>query len=179
MDKIDIYLSFLRWCLSGKDASEAEAFIHDINWHELKKFAKKHNIVGLCWNGIQRGLKLQDIEVLDWMSSSIRIPKVNKRVFEQCVELTEYLKEKGFRSCILKGQGNSLLYPDAYSRNPGDIDIWIEGGRDKVIDFICKVSNPGEVVYHDIDFPYFEDIDVEAHFIPAYLENPLILKTLM
>ena len=100
MDKIDIYLSFLRWCLSGKDASEAEAFIHDINWHELKKFAKKHNIVGLCWNGIQRGLKLQDIEVLDWMSSSIRIPKVNKRVFEQCVELTEYLKEKGFRSCF-------------------------------------------------------------------------------
>ena len=178
MDKIDIYLSFLRWCLSGKDASEAEAFIHDINWHELKKFAKKHNIVGLCWNGIQRGLKLQDIEVLDWMSSSIRIPKVNKRVFEQCVELTEYLKEKGFRSCILKGQGNSLLYPDVYSRNPGDIDIWIEGGRDKVIDFICKVSNPGEVVYHDIDFPYFEDIDVEAHFIPAYLENPFLNRKL-
>ena len=83
MDKIDIHLSFLRWCLSGKDASEAEAFIHDINWHELKKFAKKHNIVGLCWNGIQRGLKLQDIEVLDWMSSSVRIPKVEVAVAEE------------------------------------------------------------------------------------------------
>ena len=26
-----------------------------------------------------------------------------------------------FRNCILKGQGNALLYPDPYMRTPGDI----------------------------------------------------------
>ena len=34
---------------------------------------------------------------------------------------------------ILKGQANARLYPDKFSRETGDIDIWVEGGRESVL----------------------------------------------
>ena len=37
-----------------------------------------------------------------------------------------HLREDGLRCCILKGQGNALMYPNPYSRTPGDIDVWID-----------------------------------------------------
>ena len=178
MDQLEQYLSFLNWCLNPTDQEFIQDLLEQMDWHGLKLFAKKQKIVGIYWYAMQQHLKLKDDVVLDWMSSSIKIPSTNKKVYEQCVEISHFFKKEGFRTCILKGQGNALLYPDAYTRNPGDIDIWVEGGRDKVIDFICRVSQPKEVVYHDIDFPYTKDIYVEAHFIPAYLENPFLNKKL-
>jgi hypothetical protein len=178
MDQIDRYLEFLKWCLNPTDQASISDIIEQMDWHNLKLFAKRQKIVGVYWYAMQQHLKLKDDVVLDWMSYSLKVPSTNKKVYEQCVEITEFFKKEGFRTCILKGQGNALLYPDAYTRNPGDIDIWVEGGRDKVVDFICRVSHPKEVVYHDIDFPYSKEILVEAHFIPAYLENPFLNKKL-
>lgn len=176
--QITQYLAFLAWCLNPTDDGRVDDIIDGIDWHELKLFAKKQRIVYVYWYAMQKHLKLKDNVVLDWMSSAVRIPRASKKVYQQCVELSEYFKKEGFRTCILKGQGNALHYPDPYTRNPGDIDIWVEGGRDKVVDFICRTSHPQEVVYHDIDFPYFDDINTEAHFIPAYLENPFLNKKL-
>ena len=178
MDQINQYLAFLKWCLNPTDTSSIEKLMEQLDWHGMKLFAKKQKIVGVYWYAMQKHLKLKDDIVLDWMSSSLRIPPTNKTVYKQCVEITDFFQKEGFRTCILKGQGNALLYPDAYTRNPGDIDIWVEGGRDKVVDFICRVSHPKEVVYHDVDFPYTKEILVEAHFIPAYLENPFLNKKL-
>ena len=178
MDQIELYLSFLKWCLNPTDQASIKDLMEQMDWHGLKLFAKKQKIVGVYWHAMQKHLKLKDDIVLDWMSSSVRISPTNKKVYKQCVEISGFFKKEGFRTCILKGQGNALLYPDAYTRNPGDIDIWVEGGRDKVVDFICRVSHPKEVVYHDVDFPYTDEITVEAHFIPAYLENPFLNKKL-
>lgn len=178
MDQIELYLSFLKWCLNPSNQESIQEVLDQMDWHSLKLFAKKQKIVGVYWHAMQKHLKLKDDIVLDWMSSFVKIPPTNQNVYQKCVEITDFFKKEGFRTCILKGQGNALLYPDAYTRNPGDIDIWVEGGRDKVVDFICRKSHPKEVVYHDIDFPYFKDIKIEAHFIPAYLENPFLNKRL-
>ena len=178
MDQIELYLIFLKWCLNPTDQASIKDIMEQLDWHGMKLFAKKQKIVGIYWYAMQKHLKLKDDIVLDWMSSSVKIQPTNQKVYQQCVEITNFFKKEGFRTCILKGQGNALLYPNAYTRNPGDIDIWVEGGRDKVVDFICRVSHPKEVVYHDIDFPYTDDIYVEAHFIPAYLENPFLNKKL-
>lgn len=178
MDSLTQYLQFLKWCLAPSKEISPEQLTEAMDWHGLKLFAKRQRLVGVYWDAMQKHLKLKDDVVLDWMSSSLRLSPASKRVYKQCVEMTDYFKREGFRTCILKGQGNALLYPNPYTRNPGDIDIWVEGGRDKVVDFICRVSKPQEVVYHDIDFPYFKDVYVEAHFIPAYLENPFLNKKL-
>ena len=52
----------------------------------------------------------------------------------------EQLEKDGFKCCVLKGQGNNLLYPNVYSRTPGDIDVWLlaKAGETK--------SNVGEII---------------------------------
>ena len=61
-----------------------------------------------------------------WLSYSEHIRALNMKVNEVAVEVTRLFEQNGFRSCILKGQGNALSYPDPYSRTPGDIDIWVK-----------------------------------------------------
>ena len=38
-----------------------------------------------------------------------------------------------YQTAILKGQANARLYPDKHARQPGDVDIWVEGGRERVL----------------------------------------------
>ena len=54
-------------------------------------------------------------------------------------------EQEGFRCCILKGQGNALLYPDPYMRTPGDIDIYLEGGRKRIMEYVNRVC-PNQVM---------------------------------
>ena len=77
--------------------------------------------------------------------------------------------KKGFRTCILKGQGNALMYPNAYSRIPGDIDIWVEGGDKRVISFVRSISPHEKACYHHIEFPSYKGVEVEVHYRPSFL----------
>lgn len=80
-------------------------------------------------------------------------------------------QQEGFRCCILKGQGNALLYPDPYMRTPGDIDIYVDGGRKRVMDYVNKVC-PNQVMrYHHVDFPVMKTA-IEVHFMPSYMFYP-------
>ena len=45
--------------------------------------------------------------------------------------LYSMLRGDGLRCCILKGQENALMYPNPYSRTPGDIDVWIDASRER------------------------------------------------
>lgn len=171
MRRKDIFITFLKWCLEP-DASAIPDCVKDINWHDLKLFAKEQTIVGVYWSGIQAGIRMTDDDVLDWMSTVAAIQKRSGKMFRQCVEITNFFKEAGFRSCILKGQGNALMYPDPSLRSSGDIDIWVDGSREQVVEFMCKHKKPREVVYHHADFPIYDGIEVEVHFMPTYFENP-------
>ena len=171
MTEIDIYIEFLKWCLKP-DADNIPACVSEINWHKLKDFAKEQTIVGIYWYGIQQGIRMTDDDVLDWMSTVAAIQKRNKKMFSRCVEITEFFEKAGFKTCILKGQGNALMYPDPSLRTSGDIDIWVDGGRKRIVEFMCKHKKPGEVVYHHADFPIFDGVEVEVHFMPTYFENP-------
>ena len=79
--------------------------------------------------GISRDLLLQ------WMAQCQMLEKANVRLNDAAIQVSEWFRKKGFRTCILKGQGNALMYPNPYSRTPGDIDIWVEGGDKRVISF--------------------------------------------
>ena len=53
-------------------------------------------------------------------------------------KLCSILREDGIRCCILKGQGNAVMYPNPYSRTPGDIDVWIDASRDRIMEYTQK-----------------------------------------
>lgn len=101
-----------------------------------------------------------------------QIRKQNIRLFLDSVKVCQNFENEGFANCILKGQGNALLYPDPYMRTPGDIDIYLTGGRKRVMQYINKVC-PNQVMrYHHVDFPVMKTA-IEVHFTPSYMFFPI------
>jgi hypothetical protein len=107
--------------------------------------------------------------LLHWMAESQMLEKANVRLNDAAIQVSEWFRKKGFRTCILKGQGNALMYPNPYSRTPGDIDIWVEGGDKRVISFVRSISPPEKACYHHIEFPSYKGVEVEVHYRPSFL----------
>lgn len=107
--------------------------------------------------------------LLQWMAESQMLVKANVRLNDAAIQVFEWFRKKGFRTCILKGQGNALMYPNPYSRTPGDIDIWVEGGDKRVISFVRSISPHVKACYHHIEFPSYKGVEVEVHYRPSFL----------
>ena len=109
---------------------------------------------------------------MQWMVMAEQIRKQNIRLFQDSVKVCQNFENEGFANCILKGQGNALLYPAPYMRTPGDIDIYLSGGRMKIMKYINQVC-PNQVMrYHHVDFPAMKTA-IEVHFTPSYMFCPI------
>ncbi len=144
-------------------------------WDALFQYAKKQTLAGVLFEGVQRLPAEQrpptDL-LLKWYVISERIKKQNTLLNKRAVNVSAYFSENGFNNCILKGQGLAALYPNPLLRMPGDIDIWIEGGRERVFAFVAQKGELQNVNYHHVSYPFCEDTDVEVHVMPNRLNNP-------
>ena len=166
-----IFFDFLRFCIGS--AKEIPDSLKEADWKELYAIAQKQCLVGILFDGIQ---KLPPAEVgmskdllLQWMMQCQMLEKANVRLNDVAIQVSEWFRKKGFRTCILKGQGNALMYPNPYSRTPGDIDIWVEGGDKRVISFVRSISPHEKACYHHIEFPSYKGVEVEVHYRPSFL----------
>ena len=153
-------------------------------WGELYKAAKKQSLVGICFAGIQRlganaddgfeTIGLPEMLYLKWMGMAAKIQQRNKIVDERCVALHKRLSAEGFHSCVLKGQGVGLQYAEHLLglRQSGDIDIWMDGGFDKVNAWVQKVAPTNVVNQHHVDLKLYDDTEIEAHYHPINMTNP-------
>ena len=177
-----------RVCLSHSPTDE--------EWKGLYEAAKKQSLVGICFAGVQKLVAQQqeppEMLYLTWMGMAAKIQQRNELVNRQCAELQAKLSADGFRSCILKGQGVAALYRlhdddnetlryDNLSnssnnsnlsllRQSGDIDIWVDGDRDKAMDWFR--GHGAEVSYIDSGHAHadvFEDTEVEVHSRPSWM----------
>ena len=129
--------------------------------------------MGVLFDGIKKlpvehvGMKKELL--LQWMAESQMLEKANVRLNDAAIQVSEWFRKKGFRTCILKGQGNALMYPNPYSRTPCDIDIWVEGGDKRVISFVRSISPHEKACYHHIEFPSYKGVEVEVHYRPSFL----------
>ena len=72
----------------------------------------------------------------------------------------------------MKGQGNARLYGElSDARSCGDIDLWVEGGFEKVNDFVQKTCPTKEVNELEIQYEAFPDVVVEVHYRPFIIRN--------
>ena len=166
-----IFFDFLRFCIGS--AKEIPGSLKEADWKELYAIAKKQCLVGVLFDGIKK-LPAEHVEMekellLRWMAESQMLEKANVRLNDAAIQVSEWFRKKGFRTCILKGQGNALLYPNPYSRTPGDIDIWVEGGDKRVISFVRSISPHEKACYHHIEFPSYKGVEVEVHYRPSFL----------
>ena len=169
-----IFFDFLRFCIGATTEGIPES-VKDADWGVLYGIAKKQALIGVLFHGIQqlpKELALDGDLLMTWMGMAQRIKQQNMRLFIDSAKVCKNFKDAGFRNCILKGQGNALLYPDPYMRTPGDIDIYLAGGRKRVMQYINKVC-PNQVMrYHHVDFPVMKTA-IEVHFTPSYMFFPI------
>ena len=181
MNDITAFFAFLKYCLGYKE--NMSRVIAGMNWHELYSFASKQALLGLCFEGIERlgeeypeDLKRNPIGrelLMNWMGKAQQIRRQNIKVNAVAGKLFSMLREDGMRCCVLKGQGNALMYPNPYSRTPGDIDVWIDASRERIMEYAQKKFE----LEDDIRLQHLETsldgVPVELHFFPCSMNNPI------
>lgn len=165
-----IFFEFLRLCIGT--VQEVPSSLKGADWRVLYAMARKQCLVGVLFDGIKRlpaDVGMDKGLLFQWMAQNQTLRKANARLDKAAVEVAEWFGRKGFRTCVLKGQGNALLYPPGMERTPGDIDLWVDGGDRKVVSFVRSLSPDEKVCYHHIGFPEYNGVEVEVHFRPSFL----------
>ena len=172
--------AFLRYALNP--ALHEAPDMSDDDWLRLYHFANTHKILGIVFDGITR-LKEQGIApprkvLMKWISHVVGYNKQNRILNETAIKMAALAESNGLRCCLLKGQGNNLMYPNVYSRTPGDIDMWVATADYRidpraVLRFVRSHNPRGCTQYHHIDYGKCNGIDVEMHYRPSFMSNPL------
>ena len=174
-------LSFLRYCL-GNNENMSEVLVK-LNWLNLYSFASRQTVLGICFDGIGRlgqeysdELKKNPIArdlLMTWMGKAQLIRRQNMKVNAVAGKLFSMLREDGLRCCVLKGQGNALMYSNPYSRTPGDIDVWIHANRERIMKYARKKFELGDDIRLQHIETSLDGVPVELHFFPCSMNNPI------
>lgn len=177
MINISTIFDFLKYCLGDKvDMSRVVA---GMDWQLLYVFASKQALLGFCFDGIERlgkefpeELKQNPVRrdvLMIWMAKAQQIRRMNMNVNGVAAKVYRQLTQDGMACCILKGQGNALMYWNPYSRNPGDVDVWLNAPREVIMEYGRRNFD----LEDDIRYQHLETtvdgVPVELHFTPAVM----------
>ncbi len=172
---------FLKYCLGGKD--NISNVVADIDWQQLYSFASKQALLGFCFDGIEclekeypEELKQNPIGrdlLIAWNGEVQQIRMQNMKVNVVASKLYSMFGDNRLRCCILKGQGNALMYPNPYSRTPGDIDVWVNASRKEITEYAKRhFKLEDDIRFHHLETT-MNGVPVELHFFPCSMNNPL------
>ena len=182
----ELFFRLLRFALG---TAENCPKMHLDDWRAMFQIAKKHAITGFIGSAlkniggdvlIEKDATSQDAFtdlIMDWMGEVLKIARRNQKVNRDVIEVFGKLERQGVECCLLKGQGNALMYPDSNTRTSGDIDVWVrfkdsvntDANIRKIIRKVKDVHPNSKAVYHHIDIPDVNGTPVEAHYRPQFL----------
>ncbi|MBO5629066.1 MAG: nucleotidyltransferase family protein [Aeriscardovia sp.] len=167
------YIQFLTYCLD--ESLSLPSCIRDIDWIKMLRWAESQTVVGVVYQGILRAGKsiLMPFDVLvEWVGYANQLELQNRIVNDRCLRLIDIFSQKGFECCLLKGQGNALMYLFPLLRSPGDIDLWVRGKTVMdTIDFVRENGTDGKAQYLDVQYGDFDGVKAEIHYRPTFLCN--------
>ena len=203
--EVRLFFEFLQVAIGNRKSLSAA--INDSDWLRLFDFCKRQALIGVGFTAVE---KLHSVEVvcpaalrMKWLALASQIEKRNALLNEQCSQLARRYEHDGLSTCILKGQGNCLNYPEELRnrRQCGDIDIWCippHDGldiavevRNNVVEFekyhgigavmeyvrllhrLEETKETSVVRYHHIEVPKINGTKVEVHFRACYAHSPL------
>ena len=145
-------------------------------WRWLQEEAKRQAVVGILFSGIER-LPLEQRPDEDlfygWWVDVNRLEERNAKMDKRCLALLRKMEEGGLRATILKGQGVAKLYgPLRARRQCGDIDLFVDGGFERVMHRVPK-DKLGEWGYKHVDLRVWRDTEVELHYRVEYISDPV------
>ena len=202
--EVSLFFEFLQVAVGNMKS--LSVVISDADWLRLFEFCKKQALIGVGFTALEKlhamGVECPAALRMQWMALALQIEKRNALLNEQCRQLTDRYKHDGFSTCILKGQGNCINYPEDLRkrRQCGDIDVWtaplcdisvaVQTGSNDVEyatykgfravreyvrmqhRIVGNFANP-IVRYHHIEAPKMDGTEVEVHFRPCYAHSPL------
>ena len=146
-------------------------------WKVLFNMARYQSLLGILYDGVLRLPENQrpPQELLDkWQELAGLTASIYRRHLQRIEQLEPILERTGLRGCILKGTAFSSLYPKPEHRLYGDIDLWVEGSRRSIIrTFEAEGYTMSDILYQEAKVDLFDDTDVEIHFHPCKMYNPL------
>lgn len=157
-------------------------------WKSIYSIAKDQTLLGICFAGIEwlynnkpevlvnlpKELKMQ------WYAIATNIRHRNRIVNGQCVVLQKELYTEGLRGCILKGQGVASYYGKNIGqlRQPGDIDIWVDGTWQQVMELVARRTPNKEFDLKHAHYNVFKETPVEVHWVPSTTSNFILDRKL-
>ena len=149
------------------------------DWDACYQFAQRQTLQGVLFDGIKRlpkELAPARPLLLRWLSDSESVRRRNVRMDRASVYINDKVCAAGFRCCILKGQGNALLYPNPSARTPGDVDVWVMASREELRHIALSLTEgDGSSLQESLNHIglMLHGVSVELHSTPALLNSPL------
>lgn len=187
MEKIyGLFFRLLRFALGTERICPK---MHLGEWQSMFHIAKKQALtgfIGSSLNSISGNVLVETDDkskeafedlIMEWTGEVIKIARRNQKVNKDVVEEFHKLESKGLQCCLLKGQGNALMYPNPDSRTSGDIDVWVKFNNSantdsnirRIIQIVKADKSDSKATYHHIDAPDINDTPVEVHYRPQFL----------
>lgn len=167
-----LYENFYKLLRIACGSEEPFAKISDDEWLSIYDEATRQLVLGVVYSALRK--LLRDVQppmeiMFQWAGEVENIKGLNELLTGEAARYTQMFADVGLRSFILKGPANARLYPDAVSRQAGDIDIWVEGGFKKVRAALKNLGfAKGSAASHHIHLPTNEKgVIVEVHFKPS------------
>lgn len=188
MTSYDLLFKILRIALNVDDADDFPLLSGD-DWERLYEQADRQTLLGIAYSGALK-LKPEKRPPIDlmfqWGGEAESLRGWNKLLNAEAKRLTKFFDAEGFATAILKGQANARLYPKSLFRQPGDIDIWVSGGLEKIVDFLQKkklIRKSFESAHHIHMVSENPNVDIEVHYKPSsgnlnYFSSKRLLKYL-
>lgn len=154
------------------------------DWQRLFQMAEEQTVTSFVFPALEmlnRSGQKPPLELLyEWIGQAEQVRAQNVLMNKEAARLTALFENEGHQTAILKGQANALFYSNPMSRQPGDIDIWVSGGKEHVVKTLKKLhmvdggfskyysAEKAQDAYHHIHLPKNENgVDVEVHFRPS------------
>ena len=165
------FFSLLRYALGA--ASSFDACPTGKEWDSIYVQAVKQSVIALLFTGVNRLRGEQEPPfqlALKWAADAEDVRALNELLNSESKRITCLFEAEGCHTAILKGQANARLYPDPMSRQPGDIDIFLDGGMERVGALLTRLGliEEGEKPQgHHWHLPEgFSEVIVEVHHRP-------------
>lgn len=147
----------------------------DKDWTSIYVEAQRQSLAGVLLTGVERVIASGENKpkiLIQWIAQTLTLENRNRQLDARCKDITDIFNGIGLRSCVLKGQGVAMLYPNPLRRQSGDIDFWVEGNRDDIYKLLKARWNVGGTFIHHADVDIYEDVLTEIHFVPCYAYSP-------
>lgn len=166
-----IFFRLLRMAL-GKEEWDSSLCLAAEDWSWIWSMAVRQAMLGVVFDGVCRlpeGCRPPKEMVLRWFGAVQELEQANRKLNQCAVAVSRKFRQEGFRPVVLKGAGNALWYPQPLHRMPGDIDIWLDGGRERIMAYVRRHVPKAKARYHHVDFPVVKGVEIELHFTPSWL----------